>query len=599
MPKLPIPSLENTCKRWLKAVTPLMTPEELQATTAAITDFASSSGAPLQAILKARDASHPDNSYINDYWKEMYLKEMRMSLPINVNPFLQFVDDARTSDPCVRAASLVHSAMFFYKALSDETLEADVFHVGTTAQEAWFKRAVMMVPKSLTYYAAYAAKSYPLDMSQYPWLLGTSRIPGQTRDALYRNVNARHIAVLHGNNFYTVDTLSNDYHKTPVSQAELERAFRWILAQPASGGSFGAGSLTALSRDQWAEARPTFVKQNPRFQELIEGALFVLAFDDRPVSDAGSAAKVFLHGRHNRWYDKSLQLIVSANAKAAINFEHSWGDGVSVLRFANEICEDSFKRPLTAASQASSSSVTNVVKRVNVNLNGVLNYCAAGDKSLKDQGDALTTEELRINGFGKSFFKSKRISPDGTVQNGIQLAYRKAFGKTVATYESASTAGFKKGRTETIRPATVESKALVDAFMSSSSQKSERERLLRVAADAHRQNSTEAAMGQGMDRHLFALRRIAMEQGGELPAIFRDASYPRMNHNILSTSTLVSPFLDGGGFGPVVEDGFGVGYGTTDDGIAFVATTYRGRNDMQQFLQALRESLEQFKTTLE
>ncbi len=33
-----------------------------------------------------------------------------------------------------------------------------------------------------------------------------------------------------------------------------------------------------------------------------------------------------------------------------------------------------------------------------------------------------------------------------------------AFGKTVATYESASTAGFKRGRTETIRPATVRSR---------------------------------------------------------------------------------------------------------------------------------------------
>lgn len=30
--------------------------------------------------------------------------------------------------------------------------------------------------------------------------------------------------------------------------------------------------------------------------------------------------------------------IVSANAKAAVNFEHSWGDGVAVLRFFNEVC---------------------------------------------------------------------------------------------------------------------------------------------------------------------------------------------------------------------------------------------------------------------
>lgn len=50
-----------------------------------------------------------------------------------------------------------------------------------------------------------------------------------------------------------------------------------------------------------------------------------------------------------------------------------------------------------------------------------------------------------------------------------------------------------------------------------------------------------------MDRHLFALRKMAEESGVAPPSIFTDPSYARMNHNILSTSTLVSPHLDGGG----------------------------------------------------
>lgn len=38
-----------------------------------------------------------------------------------------------------------------------------------------------------------------------------------------------------------------------------------------------------------------------------------------------------------RWFDKSLQLILCKDGKAAVHFEHAWGDGVAVLRFFNEV----------------------------------------------------------------------------------------------------------------------------------------------------------------------------------------------------------------------------------------------------------------------
>jgi len=65
-------------------------------------------------------------------------------------------------------------------------------------------------------------------------------------------------------------------------------------------------------------------------------------------------------------------------------------------------------------------------------------------------------------------------------------------------------------------------------------------------------------IGQGFDRHLFGLRKLAEKSGGKLPAIFQDPAYAAINHNIISTSTLTSPSVRAGGFGPVVRDGFGV-----------------------------------------
>jgi hypothetical protein len=43
----------------------------------------------------------------------------------------------------------------------------------------------------------------------------------------------------------------------------------------------------------------------------------------------------------SRWYDKSFNLIVAANGTAAVNFEHAWGDGVAVMRYVNEVFDDS------------------------------------------------------------------------------------------------------------------------------------------------------------------------------------------------------------------------------------------------------------------
>lgn len=65
--------------------------------------------------------------------------------------------------------------------------------------------------------------------------------------------------------------------------------------------------------------------------------------------------------------------------------------------------------------------------------------------------------------------------------------------------------------------------------------------------------------GQGFDRHLFALRNISGKSGYNKPTIFRDPAYEALNYNVLSTSTLSSPVVIAGGFGPVVSDGYGIG----------------------------------------
>jgi len=39
----------------------------------------------------------------------------------------------------------------------------------------------------------------------------------------------------------------------------------------------------------------------------------------------------------NRWFDKSFSLIVDSAGNGAVNFEHTWGDGLTVGRYMHEV----------------------------------------------------------------------------------------------------------------------------------------------------------------------------------------------------------------------------------------------------------------------
>jgi hypothetical protein len=156
-----------------------------------------------------------------------------------------------------------------------------------------------------------------------------------------------------------------------------------------------------------------------------------------------------------------------------------------VLRLANEIVEDA--KPVVAIKAKKENSKTSEKKDeaaaveheepaeqlsatpLQWNVSSTIKRAIeAATKRYNDEAARLQVQALKIDGFGKQFFKDKKVAPDGTVQQAIQLAYRRAFpltSRAVATYESASTAAFKKGRTETIRPATIESSGMLSYIL--------------------------------------------------------------------------------------------------------------------------------------
>lgn len=157
---------------------------------------------------------------------------------------------------------------------------------------------------------------------------------------------------------------------------------------------------------------------------------------------------------------------------------------------------------------------------------------------------------VNFTGYGKNTIKEHKTSPDAWVQMVKQLAFYRLFGRPGVTYESCQTRQFLLGRTEVIRSASNEAKAFVEAVIDPSKSNAEREKLYRAAAARHSQYTAWAADAQGVDRHLFGLKRLVRtDKGEEIPEIFEDEVYGRSSHWEMSTSQLSSKWLDGWGYG--------------------------------------------------
>lgn len=267
-----------------------------------------------------------------------------------------------------------------------------------------------------------------------------------------------------------------------------------------------------------------------------------------------------------RWFDKSVSILLSADGTAAVNFEHAWGDGVAVLRYFNEVYKETLNSPFVSTNDLESVSSTPVdsskIRHLNFEIDDKLRELVKQSDARNQQNNKpLNMHMLRYPHLSKNACKRDRLSPDSIMQLSFQLAYRQAFNKYVGTYESCSTAAFKHGRTETMRPCTNATKQFCESVLDPKTNSDAKylRSLIDQCSTYHGQLTKDAAMGQGFDRHLFALKHMAAVNNKPLPELYNSVAFKRINYNIISTSTLSSDALLAGSFGPVVRDGLGIG----------------------------------------
>lgn len=167
LPRLPVPALDDTIKRYLRSVRPLLDDDKYETMKELSEEFLSTIASRLQRYLVLK--SWWSTNYVSDWWEQYVYLAGRTPIMVNSNYYgLDLLYHVPTSRQVSRAASIVHS-IFKYRSLLDREKIKPI-------------RANGLVT---------------LCSAQYERQFNTTRIPGVECDTLEHHMDARHIAVYH------------------------------------------------------------------------------------------------------------------------------------------------------------------------------------------------------------------------------------------------------------------------------------------------------------------------------------------------------------------------------------------------------------------
>ncbi|KAM9377046.1 carnitine O-palmitoyltransferase 1, liver isoform 2-T2 [Pholidichthys leucotaenia] len=552
LPRLPVPSIKDTCRRYLESVRSLMDDEEFERMKGLTKNFENNLGPRLQWYLKLK--SWWTSNYVSDWWEEYIYLRGRGPIMVNSNYYaMDFLYVFPTPIQAARAGNAIHALMLYRRKLD----------------RAQIKPLILL-------------HTIPMCSAQYERMFNTSRVPGVETDTLMHWNESKHIAVYHKGRFFKVWIF---YDGRLLLPREIEQQMERILADKSEPqpGEERLAALTAGDRTPWAKAREAYFSRGKNKQSLdaIEKAAFFVTLDNteqryepnNPVKSLDSYAKSLLHGQcFDRWFDKSFNLIVYKNGTMGLNAEHSWADAPIIGHlWEHVLAMDPVKLGYDEDGHCVGKPHPNLPRPQRLQWDIPSECQEVIESSLtvaRNLADDVDSHIIPFTDFGKDQIKKCRTSPDAFIQIALQLAHYRDKGKFCLTYEASMTRLFREGRTETVRSCTMETCAFVRAMIRDETRE-ERLKLLKTAAEKHQSMYRLAMTGKGIDRHLFCLYLVSKYLGEESPFLKEVLSEPWR----LSTSQTPLQQIElfdlvkhpeyvttGGGFGPVADDGYGVAY---------------------------------------
>lgn len=327
LPRLPIPSLEDTARRYLKSLQPIATLSEFKASSELVNDFVTGLGQTLQSRLIEYDRKQ-ECSWLEKMWLDKAYLSYREPIMINVNWYMVFKENGQLK----KFDRLISQLPYTVGQLQRVAILAKLACEYKTLLDK------QQVPIDAT-------KAGPLCMHQTQRMFGVSRIPEKPKDRLIGDHPARGTTamVLIAEQIFIIEVLNQSLSSIYANLVECIHALHEMKKK-----SPPIGILTSENRDVWAEQYLKISNLNHNQMEKINDSLFAICLDSKIPDSNHEAAALALHGCYgkNRWFDKCIQFFVCPNGVAGCNGEHSPCDAVIPNQMTTFVLEKYFEHYL-------------------------------------------------------------------------------------------------------------------------------------------------------------------------------------------------------------------------------------------------------------
>ncbi|CAB3400530.1 unnamed protein product [Caenorhabditis bovis] len=576
LPRLPVPHPRKTLQHFLDFSVALQSKTEYQATESIVKNFIENDLPNLQPLLEKRAQEMPN--WLSPWWLNVAYLAARTPLPVVTSPGVLFPKfDYNTLDGQLEYAAKIAQATTKYHLLAkNNQLKADT------------------------------AGGAPLDMSQYKFLFGTTRVPKFGADEIKYgcdyNETLKHIIVIHNGHYFRVQILGDD--EKLLSLNVLVRQFKEAIERSSTANPDPVGIISADGRDRWAKVYTTLKKdpKNAKNLETIEKALFVVCLDKPTDPPAGYTEKdeqsrQALHGGGsranslNRWFDKTIQYTIGSNGYTGMTYEHTPADGPPVGALMDYVCDEIKANSFVENGEDKIGSVEKLDFTVDDEIRKTIKKSTSNmDKIAQD----LDITAFTFSSFGKNFPKKSKVSPDSFIQMAFQLAFYRIHSSLGPTYETATLRKFVDGRTENIRSPNTAAARFVKMMVAKPPKPiADVNDALINACNSHKKYTVDCMNAAGMDRHLLAWKLLAVENNLPTPELFGSEAYQQMMHFQISTSQVPTKNFIQMCFGPSALDCYGICYNPQETEFHFMISTFKsyGSTSSKKFAKELGRAL--------
>uniref|UniRef100_A0A4W5JP12 Carnitine O-octanoyltransferase n=1 Tax=Hucho hucho TaxID=62062 RepID=A0A4W5JP12_9TELE len=553
LPSLPVPSLEGSLAKYLDAVRPFATEEEYQVTAAIVKRFGEGIGKDLHQKLLQRARTR--RNWLEEWWLDAAYLELRYPSQLNVNfggpaPYLEHCWPPTEGVQLQRTSISMWHTLQYWDLLRTERLDP------------------------------HKAGNVALDMDQFRMLFCTCKVPGVTKDTIINYFKTEsegpcpsHVVVMCRGRFFSFDAVCDSHILTPPELLRhLTHVKQCCEGEPAGDG---VAALTSEERTRWAKV---CVKLASRLESRMR-------------SKYNMTREALTGDPTIRWGDKSYNSISFADGTFGSNCDHAPFEGM-VLVTQGYYVDQQLKATDGKWKGSETVRPMPLPEELVFTVDDRVRSDVAHAKHQYFETD-LQVVCYAFTSFGKAAIKQKKLHPDTFIQLALQLAYYRQHGRSGSCYETAMTRRFYHGRTETMRPCTLEAQNWCHTMLLPTA--SVRRKALLLAFNKHNKLMAEAQNGKGFDRYLLGLYLIAKEEGLPMPDLFTDPLYSKSGGGgnfTLSTSLAGYTTVHGVGV-PMVHHGYGFFYRIGDDRIVASCSAWKSspETDAETLFQNLVTSL--------